>query len=77
MRIWSLHPRYLDAKGLVALWREALLARKQEVLALGFDETFLRRWTYYFSYCEAGFRTRLVRNYHLVLARMGEPVEAS
>ena len=27
MRIWSIHPRYLDAKGLVALWREALLAK--------------------------------------------------
>ena len=27
MRIWSLHPRYLDARGLVALWREALLAQ--------------------------------------------------
>jgi len=27
MRLWSLHPRYLDAQGLVALWREALLAR--------------------------------------------------
>lgn len=27
MRIWSLHPRYLDAKGLVAAWRETLLAK--------------------------------------------------
>jgi hypothetical protein len=27
MRIWSLHPKYLDTKGLVALWREALLAK--------------------------------------------------
>jgi hypothetical protein len=27
MRLWTLHPRYLDARGLVALWREALLAR--------------------------------------------------
>lgn len=27
MRLWSLHPCYLDAKGLVALWREGLLAR--------------------------------------------------
>lgn len=27
MRIWSIHPQYLDAKGLVALWRETLLAR--------------------------------------------------
>jgi hypothetical protein len=28
MRLWSLHPSYLDGKGLTALWREALLARK-------------------------------------------------
>ncbi len=27
MRIWSLHPKYLDPAGLVALWRETLLAR--------------------------------------------------
>ena len=27
MRLWTLHPRHLDAKGLVALWREGLLAR--------------------------------------------------
>lgn len=28
MRLWSIHPKYLDSKGLVALWREALLAQK-------------------------------------------------
>ena len=28
MRLWSLHPCYLDAKGIVACWREGLLARK-------------------------------------------------
>ena len=27
MRLWSLDPQYLDARGLVALWREALLAQ--------------------------------------------------
>jgi hypothetical protein len=27
VRLWSLHPQYLDSKGLVALWREALLAQ--------------------------------------------------
>jgi hypothetical protein len=31
MRLWTLHPRYLDPQGLVAAWREALLA--QQVLA--------------------------------------------
>jgi hypothetical protein len=25
MRIWTVHPRYLDVKGFVALWRETLL----------------------------------------------------
>lgn len=28
MRLWSLHPQYLDRQGLLALWREGLLARK-------------------------------------------------
>ena len=28
MRLWTIHPKHLDAKGLVALWREALLAQK-------------------------------------------------
>ena len=27
MRLWTLHPKYLDSQGLVALWREGLLAR--------------------------------------------------
>ncbi len=28
MRLWSLHPRFLDRIGLIALWRETLLAKK-------------------------------------------------
>ncbi|MFH1588594.1 MAG: pyrimidine dimer DNA glycosylase/endonuclease V [Candidatus Diapherotrites archaeon] len=28
MRLWSIHPKYLDSIGLIALWREALLAKK-------------------------------------------------
>lgn len=27
MRLWSIHPKYLDSKGMVALWRETLLAQ--------------------------------------------------
>ena len=27
MRLWSVHPKYLDTRGLVALWREGLLAQ--------------------------------------------------
>lgn len=28
MRLWSIHPKYLDCQGLLGLWREALLAQK-------------------------------------------------
>ena len=28
MRLWTINPGYLDSKGLVALWREGLLAQK-------------------------------------------------
>jgi hypothetical protein len=28
MRLWTIHPRYLDGKGLVTAWREGLLAQK-------------------------------------------------
>ncbi|MFH2012907.1 MAG: pyrimidine dimer DNA glycosylase/endonuclease V [Pseudomonadota bacterium] len=28
MRLWSIHPKYLDTQGLIALWRETLLAKK-------------------------------------------------
>jgi hypothetical protein len=27
MRLWSIHPRHLDGRGLVAVWREGLLAK--------------------------------------------------
>lgn len=37
MRLWSIHPRYLDRHGLIALWREGLLAQK--VLS-GAENTF-------------------------------------
>ena len=29
MRLWSLHPKYLDPQGLVALWREGLLVQQE------------------------------------------------
>ena len=35
MRLWSLHPKYLDEQGLNDLWREAIIAR--ETLEQGMD----------------------------------------
>lgn len=40
----------------LAMWRERFEAAWPSIAKLGFDEKFRRRWTYYLSYCEAGFR---------------------
>jgi cyclopropane-fatty-acyl-phospholipid synthase len=40
----------------LAEWRRRFEARWNEIAAQGFDEKFKRLWTYYLSYCEAGFR---------------------
>ena len=40
------------------IWRENFNRNLDKVRALGFDDTFIRKWHYYLSYCEAAFRTR-------------------
>lgn len=50
-------------------WRERFLANRAEVLALGYDERFIRTWEFYLAFCEAGFRTRALHDYQLVLTR--------
>ena len=41
----------------LAAWRDRFLAAWPTIEPLGFDDAFRRLWTYYLSYCEAGFRT--------------------
>ncbi|HNW02742.1 MAG TPA: class I SAM-dependent methyltransferase, partial [Burkholderiaceae bacterium] len=36
-------------------WRDAFLAKRPQILALGFDERFMRIWEFYLAYCEAAF----------------------
>ncbi len=36
-------------------WRESFLAQREQVLAGGFDERFVRIWEFYLAYCEAAF----------------------
>jgi len=53
----------------LAAWRQRLLEQRNALCGLGFDEAFLRRWEFYFAYCEAAFRTRYVADWQLVLER--------
>ena len=40
------------------LWHENFRARTEQILALGFDDRFMRKWSYYLAYCEAAFAMR-------------------
>ncbi|MDX1961672.1 MAG: cyclopropane-fatty-acyl-phospholipid synthase family protein [Pirellulales bacterium] len=52
----------------LALWRREFNKNLDKIRALGYPETFLRLWEYYFCYCEAGFRERQIGLAQLVLA---------
>jgi len=54
------------------LWRERLLANAGAARALGFDDAFLRKWEFYFAYCEAAFAERLIDDLQFVVCRTGD-----
>lgn len=65
-QVESIGPHYALT---LARWRERFLENREEILALGFPESFIRRWEYYFSYCEAGFAQHYIDDLQIVLTR--------
>jgi cyclopropane-fatty-acyl-phospholipid synthase len=53
----------------LATWRANLLAHRQQVMALGLDERFIRMWEYYLAQSEAGFATGLIQDQQIVLEK--------
>jgi cyclopropane-fatty-acyl-phospholipid synthase len=53
----------------LARWKERFLANREKIVELGFPETFIRRWEYYFSYCQAGFVQQYIDDLQIVLTR--------
>ncbi|XP_021291428.1 uncharacterized protein LOC110422000 isoform X2 [Herrania umbratica] len=52
-------------------WRKNFLEKQSKILALGFNEKFIRTWEYYFDYCAAGFKLNTLGNYQVVFSRPG------
>ena len=52
-------------------WSRRFEARRADIAALGFDERFLRRWRFYFAYCEGGFRERAISDVQMLFAMPG------
>ena len=57
-----------DARTL-RLWRDQFTAKLDHVRALGFDDRFIRKWTYYLCYCEAAFALRNISVVHTLHTR--------
>ncbi|KAL0456950.1 UNVERIFIED_CONTAM: putative fatty acid methyltransferase [Sesamum latifolium] len=53
-------------------WRENLLKNQSKILAMGFNEKFIRTWEYYFDYCAAGFKYCILGDYQIVFSRPGD-----
>lgn len=62
----NMGPHY--AKTLAA-WRENFNHRLDRIRKLGFDRNFIRKWNYYFSYCEAAFFMRNISVVQMVYTR--------
>lgn len=53
----------------LATWRERFLEQLEAVRAQGFDDRFIRMWEFYLSYCEGGFRERIIGTVQLAFAK--------
>jgi cyclopropane-fatty-acyl-phospholipid synthase len=51
----------------LAAWRHNLLAHREQIEKLGFDDRGVRMWEYYFASCEAGFSAGAIDNIQMVL----------
>ena len=58
-------------RGHAGLWDEAFLGHSERVLALGFDETFLRMWHFYLEYSRAGFASGYIDVNQLTFTKSG------
>ena len=69
MQIIDLRDIALDYARTLQHWHDALMAELDAVKALGFDEKFIRMWRFYLSYCEGGFRERIIGTYQITMAK--------
>lgn len=60
-----------DYADTLKVWHCGFLDKLHEVRKMGFDEQFIRMWRYYLSYCEGGFRERIIGAYQITMTKPG------
>ncbi len=76
MHLEDLTPHYAKT---LSLWKSRFLGERDQVLAQGFDEQFIRMWEFYLSYCEAAFEERFIQSMQLVWGKPAcrwDPIQA-
>ncbi len=58
-----------DYSRTLRIWHDNFSARVEQVRALGFDDRFIRKWSYYLGYCEAAFALRNISVVHTLHTR--------
>jgi cyclopropane-fatty-acyl-phospholipid synthase len=53
----------------LADWKLSFHACLEEVRRLGFDDVFIRMWEFYLSYCEGGFKERVISTSQILMAK--------
>lgn len=53
----------------LAVWRKSFNENAERIRSLGFDERFIRKWNYYWSYCEAAFAMRNISVAQVIFSR--------
>jgi cyclopropane-fatty-acyl-phospholipid synthase len=69
MQLINLHDISLDYAHTLQAWRERFHQQYAAVRQLGYDDSFIRMWQYYFCYCEAGFLERVIHTGQFLLAK--------
>ena len=71
LKIYSIHDIGTHYARTLALWRKEFFKNLIDIKGLGFDDTFIRMWHFYFSYCEGGFEEKVISDIHLKLVKPG------
>lgn len=69
MQIVGVEDITLDYAKTLSEWKQRFFASLDEVKAQGFDEVFVRMWDFYLSYCEGGFRERVISTAQFLFAK--------
>ena len=61
----------LDYAKTLEAWHHRFLNQLDQVKNMGFDDRFIRMWRFYLSYCEGGFRERIIGTFQIAMTKPG------